>query len=219
MAYHAPVGEEPYLSVAFSVDGPIQGLHGDAFLEHAQHRFGQLMAGWGSIQKLVSGIQIVTRVLPADSAAHELWLQEQLDPDAPVELQADYAELLDERTAKSFVQRHFVVIRWNVNAQWHQVAGRRGTGLASWLSIVVDQLAVGDGPAHRGHVPECASPVGSPDGCGAAAPAAPGMADRPGIGRERRPGVRVARVLVALARRVVMDGGGVRSPPTRSSRN
>ena len=83
MAYHVPVGEEPYLSVAFSVDGPIQGLHGDTFVEHAQYQFGQLLAGWGSVQKLVSGIQTVTRVIPADSAAHEVWLQEHLDPDAP----------------------------------------------------------------------------------------------------------------------------------------
>ena len=141
VAYHAPVGEEPWLTVAFSVDGPIQGLHGDAFLEHAQYQFGQLLAGWGSIQKLVSGIQIVTRVLPGDSAAHELWLQEQLDPDAPEELQADYAELLDERTAKSFVQRHFVVVRWNVNAQWHQVVDRRGDGLAGWLAVVMEHYA------------------------------------------------------------------------------
>jgi len=143
VAYHAPVGEDPWLTVAFSVDGPISGLQGDAFLEHAQYRFGQLLAGWGSMQKLVSGIQIVTRVLPGDSAAHELWLQEQLDPDAPEELQADYAELLDDRTSKSFVQRHFVVIRWNVNAQWHQVLDRRGDGLAGWLTVVVEQLASG----------------------------------------------------------------------------
>src|SRR4029079_10104784 len=51
------------------------------------------------------------------------------------------AELLDERTSHSFVQRHFVVIRWNVNAQWHQVVDRRGAGLAGWLTLMVDQLA------------------------------------------------------------------------------
>ncbi len=140
VAYHAPVGEEPYLSVVFSVDGPIQGLHGDTFVEHAQYQFGQLLAGWGSIQKLVSGIQTVTRVIPADSAAHEVWLQEQLDPQAPTDLQADYAELLDSLSAKSYVQRHFVVIRWNVNAQWHQGTRRRGGGLTGWLQVVIDQL-------------------------------------------------------------------------------
>lgn len=141
VAYHAPEGEEPYLSVAFSVDGPVQGLHGDQFVEHAQFRFGQLLAGWGSIQKLVSGIQIVTRVIPADSAAHELWLQDQLDPDAPADLQADYAELLDKKTGESFVQRHFVVIRWNINAQWHQTVDRMGAGLDVWLRVVLGQLA------------------------------------------------------------------------------
>lgn len=60
VAYHGPSGESPYLSVAFSVDGPIQGLHGDLFVAEAQFEFGQLMADWGASQKLVSGLQIVT---------------------------------------------------------------------------------------------------------------------------------------------------------------
>ena len=33
VAYHAGAGEDPYLSAAFRVDGPIQGLHGDAFVD------------------------------------------------------------------------------------------------------------------------------------------------------------------------------------------
>ena len=82
----------PYLSAAFRVDGPIQGLHGDAFVARAQEAFGQLMAGWGSSAKLVSGIQVLTRVIPADSALHEMWLQDQLDPDAPQDLQPDYTD-------------------------------------------------------------------------------------------------------------------------------
>ena len=142
VAYHTPVGQDPYLSVTFGVDGPVQGLHGDAYVARAQEAFGELMAGWGSGQKLVSGIQIVTRVLPADSAAHESWLMEQLDRDgAPIALQDDYLDLSDELTALSFVQRHFVVIRWNVDAGWHRVADRQGAGLAGWLDIITAALA------------------------------------------------------------------------------
>ena len=142
VAYHTPVGQDPYLSVTFGVDGPVQGLHGDAYVARAQEAFGELMAGWGSGQKLVSGIQIVTRVLPADSAAHESWLLEQLDRDgAPIALQDDYLDLSDELTALSFVQRHFVVIRWNVDAGWHRVADRQGAGLGGWLDIITAALA------------------------------------------------------------------------------
>lgn len=145
VAYHAPVGESPYLSVAFSVDGPIQGLHGDTFVAEAQYEFGQLMAGWGASQKLVSGIQVVTRVLPSDSAFHEVWLEEQLDPSAPEELQAGYGELLDQLSAASFVQRHYVVIRWNVDNRFAGVASRRAPGLEGFLEVIQEQTA----SAHR----------------------------------------------------------------------
>ena len=50
VAYHTPPGERsPFLTVAFAVDGPIRGLHGDAFVSAAQESFGQLLAGWGSL--------------------------------------------------------------------------------------------------------------------------------------------------------------------------
>ena len=113
VAYHAGAGETPYVSAAFSVDGPIQGLHGDAFVARAQEAFGQLMAGWGSSAQLVTGIQILTRVIPADSALHEMWLQDQLDPDAPQDLQTDYTTLLGQLSSSSFVQRHYVVVLWD----------------------------------------------------------------------------------------------------------
>ena len=142
VAYHGPTGESPYLSVAFSVDGPIQGLHGDLFVAEAQYEFGQLMAGWGASQKLVSGVQIVTRVLPSDSAFHEVWLEEQLDPGAPEELQEAYGELLDQLSASSFVQRHYVVVRWNVDNRFTVVAGRRAPGLDGFLEVIQEQTGV-----------------------------------------------------------------------------
>jgi hypothetical protein len=136
VAYHAGAGETPYLSMAFAVDGPIQGLHGDAFVARAQEAFGQLMAGWGGSQKLVSGIQVVTRVIPADSALHEVWLQDQLDPAAPTELQADYTGLLAQLSSTSFVQRHFVVILWNTDDAFRAAARRHRPGPQGWLDVV-----------------------------------------------------------------------------------
>jgi len=140
VAYHAGTGEVPYLSAAFRVDGPIQGLHGDAFVAQAQQAFGQLMAGWGAGQKLVSGIQIVTRVMPADSALHEVWLQDQLDPDAPQDLQTDYTTLLGQLSASSFVQRHYVVLRWSVDEQFRSQARRQAPGLDGWLWLVNGEI-------------------------------------------------------------------------------
>jgi hypothetical protein len=145
VAYHAGTGESPYLSVAFRVDGPIQGLHGDAYVARAQAKFGELMAGWGASQKLVTGIQVITRVLPTDSAYHEMWLQDELDPDAPEELQADYGALLDELSTSGFVQRHFVVIRWDVDTRFAAIAGRRAPGLHGYLSLITSQIGI----AHR----------------------------------------------------------------------
>ena len=139
VAYHAGDGETPYLSMAFSVDGPIEGLHGDSFVARAQEAFGQLMAGWGSGQKLVSGIQVVTRVIPADSAYHEVWLQDQLDPGAPKDLQSDYAALLAQLSGSSFVQRHNVVILWDTDDRFQAAARRRRPGLDGWLDIITDE--------------------------------------------------------------------------------
>lgn len=140
VAYHSPVGETPYLSVAFSVDGPIRGLHGDSYVAQAQAAFGNLLAGWGASQKLVTGIQTMTRVLPTDSAYHEAWLAEHLDPTAPEDLQADYGALLDDLAAHGYVQRHFAVIRWDVDARFLAAASRRGEGLAGYLAVVNAQV-------------------------------------------------------------------------------
>lgn len=140
VAYHAPVAETPYVSVAFSVDGPIRGLHGDGYVAQAQAAFGNLMAGWGASQKLVTGIQTLTRVLPTDSAYHEAWLADQLDPAAPEDLQADYGALLDDLAANGYVQRHYAVIRWDVDARFLAAATRRGAGLAGYLAIVNAQI-------------------------------------------------------------------------------
>jgi hypothetical protein len=146
VAYHAPAGVTPYLSMAFSVDGPVQGLHGDAFVDQAQAAFGQLMAGWGAGQKLVSGIQVITRVIPADSALFEMWLEDQLDPEAPADLRSDYTGLLASLSSSSFVQRHYVVITIAVGDQFKATAKRHRDGLQGWLDVATVE---GASAAHR----------------------------------------------------------------------
>lgn len=140
VAYHAGRGEQAYCSVAFSVDGPIQGLQGDAFVAAAQEKFGALLAGWGSAQKILTGIQITTRVIPSDSALHEVWLERQLDPQAPERLRQSYAELLDTLAHSSFVQRHFVTLRWDLSDHFRSLAAHRGDGPDGWLELINEQL-------------------------------------------------------------------------------
>ena len=140
VAYHAGRGEQPYCSVTFAVDGPIQGLQGDAFVAQAQVDFGELLAGWGSAQKIVTGLQVTTRVIPSDSALHEVWLERQLDPAAPEQLRQSYAELLDTLAHSSFVQRHFVTVRWDLSDHFRSMAAHREDGPAGWLELVNDQL-------------------------------------------------------------------------------
>jgi hypothetical protein len=139
VAYHCATGETPYVSVAFQVDGPIQGMHGDTYVDGVQEAFGDLMAGWGASQKLVSGIQVVTRVIPGDSAFHEQWLQDQLDPDAPRVMQDDYAGLVSDLSG-SFQQRHYVVVMWDVDDAFRSRAAQNVPGLDGWLWLVNGEI-------------------------------------------------------------------------------
>lgn len=156
VAWHAPTGENAYVTVTFSVDGPIQGLHGDHFVAEAQYRFGQLLASWGPAQRLVTGIQTVTRMLPADSAFHEAWLQDEVDPASPLELQHDLGQLLDQVSRAAFVQRHYVAIRWDVDGRFQDLARRRGSFPDGTLDLVNEQISqvqrrLGEAGYHRVH--------------------------------------------------------------------
>lgn len=89
--------------------------------------------------RLVTGLQTVTRMLPADSAFHEVWLQSQLDPGTPAHLQEDLGNLIDEVSQRSFVQRHFVVVRWDADGRFQAMAGRRGQWPGGALDLMREQ--------------------------------------------------------------------------------
>lgn len=140
VAYHYPTNEAPYFSVAFSVSGRIVGLAGDSILEQVQDAFGELMAGWGSRQKLVDGIQVITRMLPPDTARHESWLDAQLDPGAPQDMVDDYSGLLANMVSTSFVPRDYVVIRWDRGDRFDAAAKSYGPGRIGWLQLIQEQI-------------------------------------------------------------------------------
>ena len=99
IAWHAPVGEQAYLSVAFKVDGQLRGAEPRMKQEAAQTGFGTMLASFAPQSTLVSGIQSVTRVLPPDLALNEAWVLDNLAPDAHEEAVRSYQEVL-ERTGK-----------------------------------------------------------------------------------------------------------------------
>jgi hypothetical protein len=65
-----------------------------------------------------------------------MWLQDQLDPEAPQDLQTDYTTLLGQLSSSSFVQRHYVVVLWTVDDQFRAHARRQAPGLDGWLWLV-----------------------------------------------------------------------------------
>lgn len=133
--HNTPAGDY-YFSVTFRVDGPLVGLVGDDELEDAQTRFGNLLAGWGSRQKLVSGLQITTRMLPARTDLHQAWMSARLDPATHEEQTRDYAQLLNDLSAHGLIQRHYVTVRWDQTARFDLAAAERGKGAAGRRALI-----------------------------------------------------------------------------------
>lgn len=141
IAWHAPTGEDAYLSVAFAVEGQVRGIQSDAYLDAAMTSFGHLLARYGSASSLVSRVQTITRVVPVDSAFHEAWVWDQLDPDAPPELVASYDEVVQLVARSGLAQRHYVVVRWPLGPEFLAAAARRGPAHAGWRTLMGAEIA------------------------------------------------------------------------------
>ena len=134
--WHTPTGQEPYCTVGFPVRGQIQGLEGDSAINGAAARFGRLLAGWGSPRALVSGVQMLTRVLPVDSARHEQWVRDNVDWDTPTPLLESYDDVVRQVGRGGMMQRHYVVVRWPISPQFLAAAARRAPGHEGWRQLL-----------------------------------------------------------------------------------
>ena len=156
IAWHVPTGEAAYLSVAFSVEGQIRGLESDRFLDEAMLAYGRLLARYASSSRLVNRIQSITRVLPGDSAYHEVWVWSQLDDErAPLALVESYDEVVQIISGGDLAQRHFMVARWPLSATFVADAARRGPAQEGWRALMreeVSSLATHLRAAHFGQV-------------------------------------------------------------------
>lgn len=140
IAWHAPPGRQPYLSVAFAVSGQIRGLESQAATDRAAQRWGRFQAHLGGVDALARSVQTVTRVLPPDSARHQAWVVQNVDENLPSEVVESYGDLINRVDRSTMIQRHYVVLRWPINSQFRHVAGRYGRGRAGWRALMRTEI-------------------------------------------------------------------------------
>jgi len=155
VAWHHPVGERPYLSVAFAVSGQLRGVESTAVLTRAATSWGAFLAGRAGTASLVGSVQTLTRVLPPETARQQHWVSLALDPDASVEEQRSYAEVIQATSADAMVQRHYIVVTWPLTAAFVDTAGKYGAGRDGWRALMaaeIDAVQHGLADAHLGQV-------------------------------------------------------------------
>lgn len=154
IAWHTPTGEAAWLSVVFPLRGQISGLAGDAKVDARSALFGRLLASVATSSSLARRLQMITRVLPLDTAAHEAWVEQNADEAAPLELLESYKSVVDELAEGNLAQRHYAVVRWPITPKFESVARRLAPGQQGWIRLMgreVDRMwreldAAGLGP-------------------------------------------------------------------------
>ena len=136
IAWHAPLGEQPYLSVAWEVDGQIHGIESQRAESRAAEKFGRFLQRFASASSVPVMVQCMTRVLPPDSTLHESWVVDHLQPGVASELVTSYAEVVSTIVRESMIQRHFIVVRWPLDGRLRREARRFGEGKDGWRALV-----------------------------------------------------------------------------------
>jgi len=155
IAWHAPAGEDDYLSVTFSVTGQLRGIESTAVMTRAAEGWGHFLAGRAPHSSLVGNVQTLTRVLPADSAMQQFWVLNSLDDDVPADAVASYEEVLRLTGEDAMVQRHFVTVSWPITPSFTDAAARFGPGRDGWRALMKQEIEAtvrGLTDARLGHV-------------------------------------------------------------------
>ncbi|MGO4785170.1 SCO6880 family protein [Cryobacterium sp. W22_MBD10_FK3] len=150
IAWHAPIGEQPYLSVAFSVSGQLRGMETAAALTRAANAWGKFLARRAAPSSLIRDVQTLTRVLPPDSARQQLWVKTRLESvhedwtaaqrDSFEAQKLSYDEVIRKSSADAMVQRHYVVVSWPLDQQFTDAAAKFGLGRDAWRVLMADQI-------------------------------------------------------------------------------
>lgn len=155
IAWHSPLGEDPYLSVAFAVSGQLHGIESTSTMQQAGERWGMFLAQRAVASDLVGGVQTLTRVLPSDTALQEFWVLSSLDPDAPAEAISSYDQVLHLTGDGAMVQRHFIIVRWPLSTAFQDQARKHGADRDGWRELMtreIDATVRGLGDARMGEV-------------------------------------------------------------------
>jgi hypothetical protein len=140
IAWHAPVGETPYLSVAFTVTGQLRGIESSSVMARASTAWGTFLASRAVPSILVKKVQVLTRVLQADSALEEFWVLNSLDPEAPADAIQSYKDVLALTGEDAMVQRHFVTVTWPLNDSFYDAAAKYGEGRDGWRALMKQEI-------------------------------------------------------------------------------
>jgi len=141
IAWHAPVGEQSYLSVTFAVSGQLRGIESSTVMAQAAHGWGAFLASRAVPSALVQDVQVTTRILPADTALQEFWVLNNLDPTTPPAAVASYEEVLRLTGADAMVQRHFVTVKWPLTAAFYDAATKYGEDRDGWRGLMLQEIA------------------------------------------------------------------------------
>lgn len=141
IAWHAPVGEDAYLSVAFSVTGQLRGIESTSVMNRAAEGWGTFLAGRALPSVLVGNVQTMTRVLPADSALQEFWVLGSLDTSIPQDAIGSYEEVLRLTGEDAMVQRHYITVSWPISPEFRDAASKYGPGRNGWRSLMMQEIA------------------------------------------------------------------------------
>jgi hypothetical protein len=141
IAWHAPIGEQAYLSVTFAVTGQLRGIESSAVMSRAAEGWGAFLSSRAVPSSLARDVQVTTRVLPSDSAMQEFWVLGNLDPAAPADAVQSYEEVLLLTGENAMVQRHYVTVRWPITAAFADAASKYGTGRDGWRGLMDEEIA------------------------------------------------------------------------------
>ncbi|WP_340541010.1 hypothetical protein [Nocardioides sp. GXZ039] len=140
IAWHAPTGEDAWLSVVFPLGGQISGIQGDDVVNARSRAFGRLLGSLGMVTALAKRIQILTHIQPIDTAAHESWIADEVDLEAPEELLRSYKEVIDRLGGGGLMQRHYAVVRWPLSPRFLRLAERKAPGRDGWILLMGQEI-------------------------------------------------------------------------------
>jgi len=140
IGWHAPVGEQAYLSVTFVVSGQLRGIESSSVMARAAEGWGTFLASRAAPSVLVGNVQTMTRVLPADTAMQEFWVAGSLDENTPADAIRSYEEVLRLTGEDAMVQRHFITVSWPLTPSFADAAAKYGDGRDGWRALMRQEI-------------------------------------------------------------------------------